>query len=158
MSEMPGEPLPAEDARLLDELRAALGDDPAPPGFIARAEGLVAYAGVDRELAELLETAAAEPAGLRSRPDAAAQPLVFEVADGSISVELVIGRDRLDGQVHSGTLTEVVLERPGGDIRSSGIDELGRFAFTPVAAGPARLRLRSPGDPTRSVTTDWFLV
>ena len=158
MSDTPEEPLPAEDARLLDELRAALGADPMPPGLVARAEGLVAFAGVDRELAELLEASAAEPAGVRGGPAEAAQPLVFEVADGSIGVEVVIGRDRLDGQVHAGTLAEVALERPGGDIVTGPVDELGRFAFTPVAAGPARLRLRPHGEAGRPVTTDWFLV
>jgi len=158
MNDTSGEPLPPEDARLLDQLGEALGDDPAPSGLIDRAEGLVAFAGVDRELAELLDAAAGEPAGVRGGPATAAEPLLFEVADGSIAVELVVEREQLDGQVVAGELTEVVLERPGDQGRACRVDELGRFSFMPVAAGPTRLRLRPAGGTSRPVTTDWFLV
>jgi hypothetical protein len=152
----PGEPppAPAEDDRLLAELGRALGPDPLPAGLAARAEGLLALAGLDGELAELLE-AAAEPTGVRGTPDAADR-LLFEVAGGAVAVELVLGRDRIDGQVIAGAPTEVALERPHDTAAAATIDDLGRFGFDSVAAGPARLRLR--GGPAGPVTTDWFLL
>jgi hypothetical protein len=152
----PDDPPPAatEDARLLAELGRALGPDPLPAGLVARAEGLLALAGLDGELAELLE-AAAEPAGVRGTPDAADR-LLFEVAGGAVAIELVLGRDRIDGQVIAGAPSEVALERPGGAAAAATVDELGRFGFDSVAAGPARLALR--GAPAGPVTTDWFLL
>jgi hypothetical protein len=145
----------ARDARLLGELGSALGPDPSPPGLVGRAEGLLAFAGVDRELAELLDTSAAEPVGVRGPADAAGA-LVFEVGDGSVSVEVTVTADRLDGQVLAGEPTEVALEHVTGAVHSCPVDDLGRFTFSGVASGPGRLRLR--GGSTRPVTTDWFLI
>jgi hypothetical protein len=161
MSE-PSRPEPAtdQDARLLEQLGQALGPDPLPAGLVGRAEGLLAYAGLDRDLAELLEEAAAEPAGVRG-PVEAGERLVFEVADGSVTVELVVRRDRLDGQVLAGTPTEAVLEWRGGGTAATAVNQLGGFSFEPGAgeplrSGPARLLLR--GGPSRPVTTSWFLL
>jgi len=148
------QPAPAEDARLLAELGQALGPDPLPAGLIDRAGGLLALAGLDGELAELLEEAA-EPAGVRGAPDTGDR-LLFEVAGGAVAVELVLGRDRVEGQVIAGAPAEVALERPDGTAATATIDDLGRFGFDSVAAGPARLALR--GGPTGPVTTDWFLL
>ena len=144
-----------EDARLIARLGEALGPDLPPPGLVARAEGLVAFAEVDRELAELLDPARAEPAGVRG-PAGVDTALVFEVADGSIAVELTVERDRLRGQVLAGSPAEVVLEPLAGPARTCPVDALGRFAFDQPAAGPTRLRLRDGS--TRPVTTDWFLL
>jgi hypothetical protein len=154
MTEPDDRPAAAEDARLLAELGRALGPDRLPAGLVQRAEGLLALAGLDGELAELLE-AAAEPAGVRGAPDAGDR-LLFEVAGGAVAVELVLGRDRVDGQVIAGAPTEVALERPDGTAAVATVDELGRFGFGSVAAGPARLVLR--GGPAGPVTTDWFLL
>lgn len=145
----------ADEARLLDELRAALGPDPAPAGMVGRAEGLLAFAGVDHELAELLDRSAAEPVGVRGPADATGV-LVFEVGDGSITVEVTVTADRLDGQVLGGEPTDVELEHVGGATRPGPVDGLGRFTFSAPASGPARLHLR--GGAARSVTTDWFLL
>jgi hypothetical protein len=145
----------ADDARLLGELGAALGPDPSPAGLVARAEGLLAFAEVDRELAELLDASAAEPVGVRGPGDVAGA-LVFEVGGGSVSVEVTVTGDRVDGQVLAGEPTEVVLERVSGPAHPCPVDELGRFTFSGVVPGPGRLRLR--GGSARPVTTDWFLI
>jgi len=156
--EFDAEAMPAEDGRLLDELGRALGPDPLPAGLLDRAEGLLTYMHLDRELAALLDDPAAAMAGTRApaAPDAGVGGrLEFEVEDGSVSLELSVDRDRVAGQILSGSVTEVTLERLGGDTATAVVDELGRFAFDHVPAGPARLRLGGAAHP---VTTDWFLI
>jgi hypothetical protein len=145
----------AEDAALLERLRAALGPEPLPEGLLARAEGLFAFRDADRELLELLQEAAAEPAGLRGGPGAPGR-LTFELEGGAVSVEVVLERDALRGQVVAGTVTEVGLERLAEEVRAEPVDPLGQFSFADPAPGPARLRLRGGG--ARPMTTDWFVL
>lgn len=144
-----------QDARLLGGLRAALGPDERPAGLLRRSAGLLAHADRGDALAELLDPPAAEPVGVRGSADAAGA-LVFEVGDGSLVVEVVVARDRLDGQVLVGGPVEVVLEPARGPARVCPLDDLGRFTFARPAPGPGRLRLR--GSPTGPVATDWFLL
>jgi len=145
---------PADNARLLAELRRVLGSDPPPAGLVERIEGLFGYRNLESALAELMDVSAAEPAGMRG--GAAAARLDFELSDGSVALELAPQRDSIDGQVLAGDLTEVALERPGGIVATATVDELGRFTFDHITPGPARLRVvaGAPG----TVTTDWFLL
>jgi hypothetical protein len=142
----------ADEAELIAHLRDALGPDPLPEGLLDRAEGLLAFRDVDRELVELLE-ASNEPAGLRGEVDAP-ERLVFEVGAGVVSVEVVLDRDAVRGQVLAGDVTEVGLERLGAPVRTSAVDELGQFSFAEPEPGPVRLRLHVVGG--RPTTTDWF--
>lgn len=150
-----GEPASADDARLIERLGRALGPDPAPEGMLGRLEGLLAFRDVDRELMQLLQDAAPEPAGMRGTAGVQDR-LAFELGDGSVSVELVPERGLLRGQVLAGEVTEVALERLAAESRTSAVDALGRFTFDDPAAGPARLRLR--GRATGPWTTGWFLI
>jgi len=143
------------DRHLMAELRVVLGPDLAPAGLIERAEGLVTFMDVDRDLAALLEESSSELAGTRGGA-ASGDQLTFETADGAVSVEAVITRDRVSGQVLSGTLSEVTLERISSDPLVASVDELGRFTFDNPPPGPARLRW--PLSTTRSATSDWFLL
>jgi hypothetical protein len=153
MSDMP-DALPPDDARLVDDLRAALGPDPLPAGLLDRAAGLLGWMDVDHELATLLEEAAVEPSGTRGSGDATV--MTYEVADGSVTVELVVGWGELRGQVLSGDVTLVLVERSGGDTQDVPLDELGQLAATGLPHGPARLRLvRGSALP---VVTEWFVL
>ncbi len=149
------EPTTVDEQRLLDRLGESLGSDPMPAGMLQRIEGLLAFRDVDRELLELLQDTAAEPAGMRGIAGSVDR-LTFELDDGSVSVELVPATDGLRGQVLSGDVVEVSLERLASEPRTSGVDALGRFAFDLPVDGPARLRLAAGG--ARSITTDWFLL
>ena len=148
------EPLSEEEARLLADLAQALGPDVPPAGLVTRAEGLVAFMDVDRELVELLDDALAEPVG--SRGAATSHRLVFELDDGAISLELSFDGDVPDGQVLSGSVTEVVLEGLDGRLDSATVDMLGRFSLRSVPTGPVRLRLEDGSG--RPLATDWFLL
>lgn len=149
------ESLSDREGRLLAGLRAALGPDPVPAGLIGRAEGLIAFIDADRELVQLLEEGAAELVGTRGAV-ASQTVLEFELADSSVSVEVTPDRDRLSGQVLSGALSEVTLERLDGAAERCEVDELGRFSFQHAVAGPARLRLL--GGSATPLVTDWFLL
>ena len=96
---------PADD-RILADLRLALPTDSVPDGLVARAEALFTLRDLDRELAAL-EATAAELVATRG-PLAAATRLSFRTGDGSLAVEVVPGRQRLDWQVISGVPTEVM--------------------------------------------------
>jgi hypothetical protein len=142
---------PERDDGLLAELDTVLAPDPLPAGLIERAEGLVDFMGTDRELVELLE---GEPVGVRGTSGA---ELAFATETGSLSVELTEERGELRGQLLAGEVTGVGLQRPTGETTTVEVDELGRFRFAAVPAGPARLVLRVPGT-DRPATTDWFVL
>lgn len=144
-----------EDARLVAELGQALGPGTCPPGLVERAEGLLVFADFDRKLAEMLETSSGELVGTRGA--AAPAAMRFEVADGSVTVEVSVIRGRIEGQVIAGAITEVVLERLSGPAATAIVDDLGRFGFEQEGTGPVRLRLRAARPGPEPVATDWFL-
>jgi hypothetical protein len=145
------------DRELLSALAEAWGDDPLPDGIIERAEALLTWAGVDEELAELLESASTEPAGTRGAGGASAPAAVeFQVGDGSVVIEVSLGAAAVEGQVLGVAATEVVLERPTGDAGSSPVDDLGRFSIADPGAGPVRLRVVTGS--ANEVRTDWFAI
>ena len=144
-------PTPDEE-RLLDALRRALPDERPPPGFLSRAEQLLTYLDLERDLAELLEQPA-EPAGMRGGGSGAAR--AFGTAAGSVAIDVTVARAPVAAQVLAGALVSVTLEARAGVVAVTSPDPLGRFAFHDVAPGPARLTLRLT---TTAVVTDWFLV
>jgi hypothetical protein len=147
---------PVDDARLLADLGAALGADDLPDGLLERADGLLAWKGVDHELAALLDDAAAEPAGVRGTASgAAAGVTTFATPTGDLVLEVVLTGSRLTGQVLVGAPTSVVLERHDGSAEAA-VDDVGQFVFAAVEPGVARLRVApGTGDP---IVTDWFLL
>lgn len=153
MSDVSDADMTAEDAQLVADLARALGPDPLPPGLLDRAEGLLAWMGVDEELAVLMEETAVEPAGTRG--PGAATATTYQVADGSVALELSVEPGLLRGQVLSGAVNRVVIELSGGGTRASALDELGQFAFHGLSRGPARLRLERGS--ALPVVTDWFV-
>ncbi|MFC7548936.1 hypothetical protein [Plantactinospora sp. GCM10030261] len=147
----------AAQARLLDALGRALSPDPLPDGLVDRAVQLRVLRDLDSALVTLLEQVTAEPAGMRGDGDDARRE--FATGDGAVALELVPEPGRLAGQILAGDPVEVILESRAGTLASTGVDELGRFAFVTGsgagAAGPVRLRLL--GGATTPVT-DWFLI
>jgi hypothetical protein len=151
----PDESMSEADRELLAALGDACGDDPLPVGIIDRADGLLTWADVDEELAELLETTSAEVAGTRgaSQSDTV---LEFQVADGTVLIEVDLGSGGITGQVLGIDVDVVALERPGGESGSVDVDELGHFSFTDPEPGAVRLRIATATG--TDVRTDWFVI
>jgi hypothetical protein len=146
--------VPAQDAGLLAALGEALGPDVPPAGLSERADALFSVRDLDRVLAGLLAEADAEPAGMRG--GSAGATLRFEVADGSVVVEVEPRPDHLAGRVLVGEVEAVALERPAGVATTAEVDELGGFIIRGAVTGPRRLRFTGPGTPP--AVTDWFLL
>ena len=144
--------LPAADAGVLAGLSEALGTDPLPAGLISRAEGLLAWMDVDRELAGLLDDADVELAGTRGGTSTG---LVFATPDGDLAVEVTLGAGGLAGQVVAGEPASITLEGSDGSTTTVPVDELGRFGTPRPDRGPVRLHLAVTAD--RTVVTDWFM-
>lgn len=151
----PDESMSEADRELLAALGDACGDDPLPVGIIDRADGLLTWADVDEELAELLETTSAEVAGTRgaSQSDTV---LEFQVADGTVLIEVDLGSGGITGQVLGIDVDVVVLERPGGESGTAPVDELGHFSFTDPEPGAVRLHIATATG--TDVRTDWFVI
>jgi hypothetical protein len=141
-----------QDDELLADLGRALDPDPLPEGLVTRAEGLVVWADVDADLEVLLEQPTSDMAGVRGQ--AHGSTTTYRLAE--VSVEVAVEAARVGGQVLSGTVDAVTLERVARREASTVVDDLGRFAFDAVPTGPARLVLeRHAADP---LATEWFLV
>ena len=149
----PDELMSDDDRELLDALGDAWGDDPLPVGIIDRADGLLTWADVDQQLAELLETTSAEMAGTRGAPSGTV--LEFQVADGTVLIEVDLGGDAVAGQVLGIDVDVVVLERPSGESGTAPVDELGHFSFPDPEPGAVRLRIAAG---STDVRTDWFVI
>jgi len=143
------------DRELLAALAEAQGDDPLPVGIIDRADGLLTWADVDEELAELLETSSAELAGTRGASQSGTA-LQFQVADGTMLIEVDIGSGAIEGQVLGTDVDVIVLERPGGDSDTAPVDDLGHFSFPEPEPGAVRLRIATVTG--TGVRTDWFVI
>lgn len=148
-----------DERRVLDELRDALGPDPLPSGTIERAEALATWFTVDEELTALLEEHGDELVGTRGL----AAGLSFATADGTTVVEVDVvetpGSRRIDGQVLVGAADRASLvDESGSVVRSTAVDDLGRFDVELEAErrGPHRVRLTDRTGIT--VTTDWFVL
>ena len=143
------------DRELLAALGEAWGDDPLPVGIIDRADGLLTWADVDEELAELLETSSAELAGTRGA-STADTVLEFQVADGTVLIEVDVAAGGVTGQVLGTDVDVIVLERPGGESETAPVDELGHFSFPDPEPGAVRLRIAVGTG--ADVRTDWFAI
>jgi hypothetical protein len=143
------------DRELLAALGDAWGDDPLPVGILDRADGLLSWADVDDELAELLETSSAELAGTRGA-SLSGTALEFQVGDGTVLIEVDLGSGGVAGQVLGVAVDAVVLERPGGESGTAPVDELGHFSFPDPEPGAVRLRIAT-GTGTH-IRTDWFVI
>jgi hypothetical protein len=144
---------------MLDELRGLLARvDPVPERLNEAARAAYTWRTIDAELAELMRDSAEAEAGELALRGAATGPrlLSFESPRVAIEAEVTVTGPRarrLAGQIVPPAAATVVLEQ-GGERLSMQADELGRFAFDRVGAGPARLRAALP-DGGMEIATPW---
>jgi len=135
----------------LDELDVAFLDrlstlveraDPVPAGLVDRIGLALTIDALHAEVAEL-RTAAAEPAMRADEASIEARTITFttEVLTVMISIQTEADRVRVDGWASPAQVLTVELHQ-AGVVLPTPSDEDGRFSFSDLGRGPARLVLR----------------
>jgi hypothetical protein len=151
-----------KDETLFDELRGLLARaDPVPERLEEAARAAFTWRTIDAELAELMQDSAELDAGALALRSTAAGPrlLSFESPRVAIEAEVTVTgprERRLVGQIVPPVPATVTVEQ-GGVRLSVQADDLGRFAFDRLGAGPARLRAALP-DGGMEVATPWTSI
>ena len=147
--------LDIDDRRILNRLAELVERaDPVPPGLIESIGMALTIEAMYAEVAEL--HLVGEPA-LAVRADetsieAGTITFTTDVLTVMISVHAEAGRVRVDGWAAPAGELSVELHQ-GGDVTSTTSDADGRFSFSDIEHGPARLVLRRPSEPTVPIVT-----
>lgn len=144
------------DDRLLGALARALeAADPVPEHVVAAAREAILWQTIDAELAQLVYDSDREGmAGVRSA--GTARQVTFQAPGLEIEVMLLPeGTRRLVGQLVPPQPAVVELQTET-DTRQAGTDQLGRFSFTEVAAGPVKLVVTAESG--HRVVTEWTVL
>jgi hypothetical protein len=118
--------------------------DPVPPLADEAARAAFGWRTIDAELAELMSDSAESEETLVRSAGTVSRQLSFESPRVGVELEVApLGSRsrRLEGQLLPPISALVTVERPGRDGISVQADELGRFAFDELEAGPVRLRV-----------------
>ena len=144
---------------IFEELRGLVARaDPVPERLHEAARAAFTWRTIDAELAELMQDSAELDAGALALRSAATGPrlLSFESPRVAIEAEVTVTGERerrLTGQIVPPMAAVITVEQ-GGVRLTVQADELGRFAFERLGAGPARLRAALP-DGGMEVATPW---
>jgi hypothetical protein len=147
--------LDIDDLRILDSLAAMVEmADPVPQGLVESIGMALTIEAMHAEIAEL--HLVGEPA-LAVRADetsieAGTITFTTDVLTVMISVHAEAGRVRVDGWAAPAGELAVELHQ-GGDVTTTSSDADGRFSFSDIERGPARLVLRRPSDPSVPIVT-----
>jgi hypothetical protein len=142
------------DDALEAELRRAVElFDPVPSDLLQTAVEAYALRALDAELAELVFDSLSGPS--RVRGDRAPRMLTFQGAELTVDLEVTVtaGGGRVVGQLMPPGPAEV--EVLGHHPVTLATDELGRFVYDDVPAGPFSLRCHLAG---ATVVTEWITV
>ena len=143
-----------EDALMTDVAAVFAAADVPPAAALDAAKAVFTWRTIDEELAQLVfDSAVDELVGVRSSDTA--RQMTF--TSPTINIEITVmneGSRRLVGQVDPPTVGTVEL-RHGDTVWSVATDDLGRFLFDGIPAGPLSLRCSMP-DGT-AITTEWTL-
>ncbi|WP_344246165.1 hypothetical protein [Isoptericola hypogeus] len=154
LERVPGEdePLDAADVALLARLaRTVSALDPVPDGLVERSLFAVTLAGLEAEVAEVMELQRVlVPAGsVRGGDTLEARTITFTHERLTVMIALSPADDgrsvRIDGWVAPAAELVVQLRQPDGN-REATTDADGRFVFDGVDGGPSSLLVRLPAD------------
>ena len=144
------------DDELLQELRAALQEEPVAESVIRAAQSAFAWRTVDAELELLsLDTSDELTAGALVRGDGPAEQRTLAFRGERLSVDIEIDGAGIVGQLtppRPGQVTLVTAQGPQATVQA---DEVGCFIFPPPAPGPVRLDCRLGAD---HFVTEWVTV
>jgi hypothetical protein len=151
-----------DDEAVFTELRGLLArTDPVPDRLDEAARAAFTWRTIDAELAELMRDSAELDAGALALRSTATGPRLLSFESPRVAIEAEVSvtgprERRLAGQIVPPVAATVTLEQ-GGVRLSVQADELGRFAFERLGAGPARLRAALP-DGGMEVATPWTSI
>ncbi len=144
------------DDELLQELRAAWGEEPVAESVIRAAQAAFTWRTVDAELELLsLDTSDALTAGAPVRGDGPGEQRIFAFRGERLSVEIEIDGAGIVGQLTPPQPGQVTLVTAEGPQATAAADEIGCFTFPPPAPGPVRLDCRLGAD---HFVTEWVTV
>ena len=147
---------PWTDDELLQELGAALREEPVDDGIVRAAQGAFAWRTVDADLILLeLDSGATAAAGAPVRAGGSAPPRTLAFHGEQLSVEIEIDEGGIVGQLTPPRPGRVTLLTAAGPGASTQADEVGCFAFPPPVSGPIRLDCRVDDD---HFVTQWVTV
>lgn len=147
-----------DDDLLLAALSEVLrkGSPPVPPRVLEAAQAAYSWRNIDAELATLAYDSALD-ADLLTQVRSAVSMRVLTFESETMSLQLGVGDDGLQGQLLPPESWQVELTTPDGTLTSVVADHLGRFAIRPLPLGPVRLACRTADGHTR-MTTEWVTV
>jgi hypothetical protein len=129
--------------------------DPVPPDVTDFAKAALSWRTIDAELAQLSYDSSDETTSATVRSTASARIVGFEAGEWMIDLEHDLATRELRGQVQPTGRLEIELHVVGAVLVTE-TDDLGRFSFDGVEAGPVALVLRVEGDET--VKTEWIVL
>jgi hypothetical protein len=149
-------PTDQEDQKIMALLRRGLDQsDPVPSDVTEFAKEALSWRNIDAELAQLSYDSTDETTSNTVRSTASARIVGFETGEWMIDLEHDATTRELRGQIQPASRLEVELHVVGA-VLVTGTDELGRFSFDGVEAGPVALVIRVEGGET--VKTEWIVL
>jgi hypothetical protein len=148
-------PIDQED-EIMSRLRRGLDQsDPVPTDVTEFAKEALSWRTIDAELAQLSYDSTDETTSTTVRSTASARIVGFETGEWMIDLEHDAATAELRGQIQPARRVEVELHVIGAVLVTEA-DELGRFSFEGVEAGPVALVIRIDGD--EAVKTEWIVL
>lgn len=149
-------PTEQEEDKIMSLLRRGLDQsDPVPPDVTEFAKASLSWMTIDAELAQLSYDSTDETSVTTVRSTATARIVGFESGEWMIDLEHDAATAELRGQIEPAGRVEVELHLVGA-VLATETDDLGRFTFEGVEAGPVAIVLRVDGAET--VKTEWIVL
>jgi hypothetical protein len=149
-------PTDQEDQKIMALLRRGLDQsDPVPSDVTEFAKEALSWRTIDAELAQLSYDSTDEATSNTVRSTASARIVGFETGEWMIDLEHDAATRELRGQIQPAGRLEVELHVVGA-VLVTGTDELGRFSFDGIEAGPVALVIRVESGET--VKTEWIVL
>ncbi len=148
-------PTDREEEKIMALLRRGLDQtDPVPPDVTEFAKAALSWRTIEAELA-MLSYDSSEERATAVRSTTSARIIGFEAGDWMIDLEHDAATGELRGHIEPVGRLDVELHVIGA-VLATETDDLGRFTFEGVEAGPLALVIRVEGG--EAVKTEWIVL
>jgi hypothetical protein len=143
-----------------EQLLAALGEAmrarrAVPEWFVETGKNAYAWHNIDAELAQLTYDSSRDEDTVGAVRSQAASIRSLTFTSGRLSIELEVGEGSLLGRIIPPQAGTLEVHTTAG-VTTWPVDEIGRFAVTPIPASPFRLRCRT--EDGADVLTGWITL